>query len=114
MTKSECQINVRAKYMAEKVPPLNVGLLALSDCVLGFPPCSKCGRSENDHEYVTRLYCEKCGRVICRDCIDLGVFGSVSDMQSFIRMKSEPPYFYTEWDTCPYCQKMDWHKAHGG
>lgn len=111
MNNRELRINAKPLESAKSLPKARGPLRVYSDEDLGLPPCAKCGRDVNDKSAITRAFCENCERVICRDCIDLGVFGSVSDMQFFIHRKNERPYFYFERRSCPFCQEEPFHKA---
>lgn len=103
------KINEKPLRSAISLPPTKGPLRVVSDLDLGLPACSKCGRSENGKAMISRAYCENCERVICRSCIDLGVFGSLSDMQAFVHRKNESPYYYIERRSCPYCQDQPFH-----
>lgn len=106
----EIKINELYIKEAKNNAPKKGHLDNISDVKLGLPPCSKCGGKKNNKKAITRVYCEKCERVICRNCIDLGVYGSVSDMQSFVNRKKTRPYYYFEKISCPYCQTKPFHQ----
>jgi hypothetical protein len=86
----------------------------MTDAVLGYGPCSVCGVVQNDPEWVSRMPCEQCGRVICYECADTGVYGSAPDFSHFVSGPFNRKPYYLSPDSCPYCKKMDWMKKHGG
>lgn len=88
--------------------------LPTNDCKLGYGPCVLCGRKVHMKRWVSRLPCEKCGRVWCWECADTGVYGSLSDFLSFIEGRWSRPQYRLGSDSCPCCQEMDWMRAHGG
>lgn len=77
-------------------------------------PCDLCGYAGEDSMYISRLRCEKCGQVICWQCADCGVYGSISDFQSFVyrHSRKKKDYFLLA-ENCPNCQEMRWWAKYG-
>ncbi len=88
---------------------------SLTDVQLGYGPCVLCGRAEHATGCVSRMPCEACGRVFCWQCADTGVYGSLPDFEKvFVTGMCRRSGFRIGSDSCPFCQKTDWMKAHGG
>jgi uncharacterized protein (TIGR02996 family) len=90
------------------------GMLAKSDADLRVGPCVICGRSKDMVHWISRLPCEKCSRVLCWECADTGVYGSLADFRHFIAGAFSRKGYRLGSDSCPFCQTMDWMKKHGG
>jgi uncharacterized protein (TIGR02996 family) len=86
----------------------------LNDGRLGYGPCCICGWARNFKGSVTRMPCEACGRVFCGQCADTGVYGSLSDFEIFVTGSCSREGYRLGSDSCLFCQKVDWMKAHGG
>lgn len=84
------------------------------DADLGYGPCAICGWAQNMPDYVSRMPCERCGRVVCWRCADTGVYGSLPDFQHFVSGSFRRPGFRLGSDSCLFCQERDWMSAHGG
>ena len=86
----------------------------IPDAILNYRPCILCGRCQNRRWHVSRMPCENCGCVLCWQCADTGVHGSLPDFQHFVTGKFARPNFQLDRQCCPFCQTMTWMKAHGG
>ena len=90
------------------------GGLAKSDVDLRAGPCVICGRSKNMVHWVSRMPCAKCSRVLCWECADTGVHGSLADFRHYVAGSFSRNDYRLGSDSCPFCQTMDWMKKHGG
>jgi uncharacterized protein (TIGR02996 family) len=96
---------------AEQVMP---GGLGVSDAKLSLGPCVICGRSKNMAHWVSRLSCDRCDRVLCWECADTGIYGSLPDFRHFVAGSFKHGGYRLGSDSCPFCQEMDWMRKHGG
>lgn len=84
------------------------------DARLGYGPCAICGRRANRTDWVSRMPCVRCGRVLCWECADTGVHGSLPDFRHFVTGSFSVGGYRLGWDSCPFCQDADWMSTHGG
>jgi len=90
------RINRRWTGFIERWPSLDEEALELGssasgggmDALLGYGPCAICGRRANWTDWVSRMPCGRCGRVLCWECVDTGVYGSLPDFQHFVTGRS--------------------------
>jgi uncharacterized protein (TIGR02996 family) len=106
----------RWQPLEEVDPDMQVipGYLATNDVRLGYGPCVICKRSRHMLHWVSRLPCENCNRVLCWECADTGVHGSLPDFRHFVEGSFRRARYRLGSDSCPFCQEMDWMKKHGG
>jgi hypothetical protein len=86
------------------------------DAELRYGPCVVCSASQDDAEWVSRMPCERCDRVICHRCADTGVYGSLPDFRHFVSgpFRSQGRPYHLSRDCCPFCKTGDWMRLHGG
>ncbi len=63
--------------------PLRGPFRDINDKDLKLGRCDFCGKSENT-DVISRAPCEDCKKVVCWECADCGVYGSLLDFQNFI------------------------------
>lgn len=85
-----------------------------TDAQLQYGPCAICERRANRLDCVSRIPCVRCGRVLCWECADTGVYGSLPDFQHFVTGGFSVGGCRLGWDSCPFCQRADWMSTHGG
>lgn len=94
--------------------PLRGPFRSIRDVDLCFGPCAFCGKRENS-EVISRAPCESCGQIVCWECADCGVFGSLHDFQSFVfRHTKGGDDVYLRAENCPACQEISWMDKYGG
>jgi hypothetical protein len=99
--------------MIDWLSPLRGPFLGLSDRKLKLGPCAFCGKSENYTGLISRVPCEKCGKVVCWECADCGVYGSLSDFQSFVLRRTDGGKdVYLRAENCRNCQETTWWKKY--
>lgn len=101
-----------------EAPPASLSLYAspdgsaASDLHLLHGPCIVCGRTVHMQHWISRLPCEGCGRVLCWECADTGVYGSLPDLSRFVALRRPGPGGRLGTDCCPFCQTTDWMAQH--
>jgi hypothetical protein len=88
--------------------PLRGPFHDIDDKELNLGRCDFCGRSENT-DVISRAPCENCKKVVCWECADCGVYGSLHDFQYFIhRHSAHGREVYILSESCPDCQETSW------
>jgi hypothetical protein len=88
--------------------PLRGPFRDINDKDLKLGRCDFCGKSENT-DVISRAPCEDCKKVVCWECADCGVYGSLLDFQNFIHrhtIRGKEVYILAE--SCPNCQETSW------
>jgi hypothetical protein len=80
----------------------------LNDTKLDLGPCAFCGKRVNT-DLISRIPCEKCRKVVCWECADCGVYGSLHDFQYFVnRDPTGGGKVFLLPESCPTCQETSW------
>lgn len=92
--------------------PLHGPFWDIWDKDLQLGPCAFCGE-KSVNQAISRVRCERCGRIVCWKCADCGVFSSLSDFQKSIRRRTDGGKdVYLPVENCPNCQEMSWWDKH--
>jgi hypothetical protein len=88
--------------------PLRGPFRDINDNDLNLGHCDFCGKSENT-DVISRVPCENCKKVVCWECADCGVYGSLHDFQYFVhRHSANGKEVYILAESCPDCQETSW------